>query len=165
MIIVRICGLASIAEHADFEPDYMVSILGRGLSALDYRLPRLPPERQFVFSFSDVEVASDPDAPTEQHMRALVDLGRRIAAPDSSARILIHCAAGISRSAAAGFIFFCIHLGPDRETEALEHTASSAESSLVWPNSLMVEYADAIMAREGRMISAVEKWKGVAPRG
>lgn len=68
--------------------------------------------------------------------------------------LLVHCWAGISRSTAAAFILLCDLHGPGHEdaiARGLRFRAPHAQ-----PNRLIIQHADRLMGRDGRMIAAVE---------
>jgi predicted protein tyrosine phosphatase len=100
--------------------------------------------------------------PCESHVAELLEFAKHW---DERDPMLIHCWAGISRSTAAAFIVLCSRNDPGREGEiarAMRHRAPHAQ-----PNRLLVRHADALLAREGRMIAAVdamgrgrETWEG-----
>lgn len=85
------------------EVDYLISIGG------DDRLPsafnKAPHRLRLVFDDIDGESMASIMAgyvpPSEEDIRKIADFGRRV---PEGARLLIHCAAGISRSTAAGMI-------------------------------------------------------------
>jgi len=156
---IRVCSLAGIAESRDFGAEYLVSVIGPALTGPEMRPPWIQEDSHFVFHFDDVVDPGYPTGPKREHLVEIVDLGRELCAPDSSAAVLIHCAAGISRSPATAFIFFCIHLGPGRENEALTRTAQNSESPWIWPNALMVRYADEMLGREGHMVRTLTDWE------
>jgi len=67
---------------------------------------------------------------------------------------VIHCFAGISRSTASAFIVACA-LDPQRD----EHDIARAirdSSATASPNTRLVALADALLAREGRMVAAID---------
>ena len=66
--------------------------------------------------------------------------------------ILVHCHAGVSRSPAAAFILMC-QRNDGREQEAA--TVLRKQARHAWPNRLMVEIADALLARNGRLVTAL----------
>jgi predicted protein tyrosine phosphatase len=66
---------------------------------------------------------------------------------------VIHCYAGISRSTAALYIAACA-LQPERDEGALASDLRRASPSAT-PNRLLVEIADGLLGREGRMIAAI----------
>jgi predicted protein tyrosine phosphatase len=68
--------------------------------------------------------------------------------------MVVHCWAGISRSTAAAFTALCLvnpGLPEDHIARALREASPTA-----YPNRLMVRLADAALARQGRMVRAVE---------
>ena len=68
--------------------------------------------------------------------------------------LVIHCLAGISRSSASAFIVACAlnNTAPEPTiAQALRQASSTAR-----PNQLMVELADTLMNRSGRMIAAIK---------
>jgi predicted protein tyrosine phosphatase len=103
--------------------------------------------------------------PTEEDAQRVLEWGARMRPhfnnPQHPRKVLIHCYMGISRSTAAAYICFCQVLGRGAEQQALEMTRnSSAELCLyesgIKPNELLVEHADKILGRNGRMIAALE---------
>jgi predicted protein tyrosine phosphatase len=89
--------------------------------------------------------------PAETHVAAIVDFVRDW---DRAEPLLIHCYAGVSRSTAAAFIAACV-LAPERpEIEIAQ--AIRAASPTASPNTLLVEVADRMLARNGRMVAAVK---------
>jgi predicted protein tyrosine phosphatase len=90
--------------------------------------------------------------PGEDDVREIIALAERLRA--ESGRILVHCAAGISRSSAAALIMHAHWLGPGREREALERVL--AQRPIARPNRRMVALADRLLEREGRLAAIVE---------
>lgn len=72
---------------------------------------------------------------------------------DRAHPLLIHCYAGVSRSTAAAFIAACA-LDPERpEAEIAQRIR--ALSPTATPNAMLVEIADRLLGRGGRMSAAV----------
>ena len=90
-------------------------------------------------------------APNEAHVQELIDF---LGEWDLREPLLVHCWAGISRSTAAAFITLCLH-NPELEEMAL---AAFVREKIAHakPNKLMVEIADDLMRRRGRMVEAVD---------
>ncbi len=87
--------------------------------------------------------------------RAQVDaLIAFVTAWDRSAPILIHCYAGLSRSTASAFITACAHNPESAEIDIA--WALRGASRTARPNRRLVALADAALAREGRMIGALD---------
>ena len=90
-------------------------------------------------------------APGSAHVRQILDF---VQSWDQTAPFLVHCWAGISRSTAAAFILLNKLHGPGYETSiarGLRFRAPHAQ-----PNRLLIEHADALLARNGRLVAAVE---------
>lgn len=97
----------------------------------------------------DVEAGDHP--PGRQHIEALLAFTRDWSA---EAPILVHCWAGISRSMASAYTILCDRLGPGSEIVAAR--AIRARAPHAYPNALLVQYADDLLGREGRMIAAIK---------
>ena len=114
-------------------------------------------------TFNDISVPMEGMVPpSENHVREIVNF---IEDWDHSGRFLIHCWAGISRSTAAAFITMCL-LNPQEEEIDLAWELRQLAPSAT-PNRLIVEHADQILKRDGRMVTAVkaigrgvEAWQG-----
>jgi predicted protein tyrosine phosphatase len=91
-------------------------------------------------------------APREHHVASIIRFAELIA--NAGGHLLIHCAAGISRSTAAALIVFAVWLGPGRETDAVSALYDVAPQA--WPNARMVEMADILLGREGALLTALE---------
>lgn len=115
------------------------------------RLGDLACDRHLQLSFHDiVEAKPHLVAPDNEIMQAIVDFGR--GADDH--RMLIHCWAGISRSSAAAYVIACDR-NPGFESEIADELRRRAPS--VTPNRLMVELADDLLERNGRMVAATAR--------
>ncbi len=68
-------------------------------------------------------------------------------------RVLIHCEAGVSRSSAAALSMYACWLGPGREQEALGRVL--AQRPIAAPNRRMVEIADRLLDRQGRLVEVL----------
>lgn len=68
---------------------------------------------------------------------------------------LIHCHAGKSRSTATAFICYSVLLGDGKEEKALDLVYHDNEEA--FPNDLLVEYADDLLGRKGKMNAALKE--------
>ena len=84
---------------------------------------------------------------TEEDVRQIIALAQELRT--TSGRVLIHCEAGISRSTAAALIMYACWLGPGREHEAM--TRVLAQRPIAMPNRRIVEIADRLLDRKGRL--------------
>jgi predicted protein tyrosine phosphatase len=89
-------------------------------------------------------------APATTHIEQLISFLRQ---SPPGASILIHCLAGVSRSPAAALVALALQ-APGRELEAA--AALRRAGPFVNPNRLIVELADAALARNGALVAALE---------
>ena len=109
--------------------------------------------RHLRLGMHDVTVPS-PDhhaPPDEMHVRELIAFAQGW---DRRQPMLIHCWAGISRSTASAFTIACMLNEAGRE----EGTALllRARAPHAQPNRRLVAIADDILARQGRMVDAID---------
>jgi predicted protein tyrosine phosphatase len=88
---------------------------------------------------------------TDLDVRTLVEISQTLRS--SKGKVLIHCEAGISRSPAAALILYACWLGPGREGEAMRLVLT--QRPLAIPNRRMVELADRLLKRGGRLLEAL----------
>jgi len=108
-------------------------------------------ERHLRLAFHDiVEPTPGLTAPDRDLMQAVLDFGRNAG---HQRALLIHCWAGISRSSAAAYAIACDHNPRFERDIALELRRRSPSAT---PNRLMVRLADDLLARDGRMVEAID---------
>jgi predicted protein tyrosine phosphatase len=91
-------------------------------------------------------------APCETHIEQILNFVRNW---DRSAPMVVHCFAGISRSTASAFAAACM-LNPHRDEIAIARQIRAA-SPIAQPNRLIVSLADKALARDGRMLRALDE--------
>jgi predicted protein tyrosine phosphatase len=115
--------------------------------------PSIGPDRHLRLAMNDIcEPQPGLVLPCGSHVTDLIGFARSW---DRQAPLLVHCWAGISRSTAAAFIVLCA-----LNREGTEHELAWAlrrASPTAYPNRLLVALADEALARDGRMIAAVEE--------
>lgn len=122
------------------------------------RVPVSFPEELFQLhlSFDDHESEEQPFHPTKEHMLLLLEAGHVILKLGGTC--VVHCHGGTCRSTAAAFILMCMEMGEGQEKEAASRLMLNNEQAI--PNMLMVEHADRILGREGKMVEAMNEWQG-----
>ena len=89
---------------------------------------------------------------TEKDIQEIINMAEDLRT--STGRVLIHCEAGVSRSTAAALIMYACWLGPGGEREAMRRVL--AQRPIAIPNHRMVELADRLLDRGGRLVE--ELW-------
>lgn len=149
--MVCVCGLQGLARcAAALRPSGLVSLVTA------FEQPPTPtglePGRHFRLEIDDITEPLDGFvAPERHHVAGLVDF---LGGWDREAPLLIHCAAGISRSTAAALTALCLHSDGEDEAELARHLRRAAPHAS--PNRRIVALADELMGRGGRLVAAVE---------
>ena len=147
--------VVSPLEHLDatatrYRPSHVLTLLSPGHEA---SAPRQPPFVQpLQLYFHDITEARDGlIAPDHESVGAILDFARSWT---GERPMLVHCWAGISRSSAAAYMIACARNdGFERDiADELRRRAPFAT-----PNRLMVELADNVLQRSGRMVEAAER--------
>lgn len=147
IVVTPLCDLEpAIAAH---RPSHIITLLSPehmiGTPA------GFPPARHLRLGLNDVADPADGLAPpARDHVDRILAFSRGW---NADAPLLIHCWAGISRSMATAFAVLCDRLHGHGEMDiaiALRRRAPYAS-----PNTLLVGHADAALAREGRMVTAI----------
>ena len=147
---IHVCPLSKIpATVSATGARSLITLINKGTPVPRPR--EIEATRHLLVPVSDIVVAHDGHIlPAEAHVAELLAFVRQW---DRAAPIVIHCYAGVSRSTAAAFITACA-LAPERPEREIAQ-ALRAASPTATPNALLVEVADRMLARDGRMIEAV----------
>ncbi len=134
----------------DYRPSHMVTLLSpEHMIETPAGFPRERHLRLGVNDVVDVEAGDNP--PARRHIQELLDFTRAWPAEDP---ILVHCWAGISRSMASAYTILCDRMGPGSEVMAARAIRSRAAHA--YPNALLVQHADDLLGRQGRMVAAIK---------
>ncbi len=148
--MIYVCSLRTMPDRVrELRPGYLVSLLRP--EELPPTPPEIAPDRHLRLAMDDISAPQeDAILPGEAEVGALIEFLR---AADRSEPWLLHCMAGVSRSTAAALIALALDAdGREREAaHALRHAAPHA-----WPNGRIIEVADALLGRGGRLIAARE---------
>jgi len=155
-INLTICGLRELSDKAGEPWTHVISIWDKAyIYNMAYRklVQEIAPDARLNFGFFDDTCdPSLPNAPRLQDVRRILDFTSDILA---TAKVLVHCRAGVSRSTATAYAILCQHSAPGMELENLLHVQSLRD--LVLPNRLIIELADKILKREGGMILGLSR--------
>lgn len=92
--------------------------------------------------------------PEEIHIKDILNFGRLVREQQGT-HVLIHCHAGKSRSTAATAMILADTLPPGDEDKAFAALRQIRHPT--WPNSLMIDMADALMNRNGDLSRALRR--------
>ena len=129
------------------KPSHVVSLFSPGQ---EQPVAPAATEKSLQLCFHDLsELREGFVAPSQDMIGTLLDFARPWTGPRP---LLIHCWAGISRSCAAAYILACDR-NPGHEREIAADLRQRAPFAT--PNRLMVQLADDMLARRGRMVDAI----------
>jgi predicted protein tyrosine phosphatase len=150
--MIHVCPLSRVDPTvAACGAGRLVSLLATGTAVL--RPPAIAEQDHLWLSLHDIAEARDGMIlPGELHVRKLLDFARSW---DLAKPMVIHCYAGISRSTASAYIVAAA-LAPDRDEFELAGTLRRL-SPTATPNPLLIELADGLLGRQGRMVDAVRQ--------
>lgn len=149
---LHICSLSNLTQTIETTgARHVVSLINAGMD-VPYPLS-VPHEQRLFLGFNDI-VSETPGfkAPEKIHAQKLIDFVRNW---DREAPLVIHCWMGISRSTAGGYISQCALMEDADERELAQALREASPSAT--PNIRLVQFADELLGREGRMISAIEE--------
>lgn len=163
--VLTICGIDEIPAHEARSVTHVLSLL-------DPNWPELTGFQTYgthsrtTLRFHDV-INPGPGLtlPTKDHVAEILAFGDGLAAEakaDQERHLLVHCHMGISRSSAA-MLSLMAQMDRQQPEDALFARLREIRPQ-AWPNSLMVGYADELLGREGRLLSALRRHYGVQLR-
>ena len=150
MAYLVVSPLSKLAETAiRYQPRELITLMNKG-TAME-RPAMIAENRHYLLEFNDInEPQEGLIAPSETEIYKLLDIAKHW---NRSYPLLINCYMGISRSTAAAFVIACAL--EQKKSEAAIARLLRENSPTATPNKLMVELADKILDRGGRMSSAI----------
>lgn len=128
---------------------------------------RFATARKLRMEFDDIDRTGHAwyIAPSEEDVARILRFGQQL----DHGKLLVHCAAGVSRSTASGIMLMTQALGPGSERDVIQHVQSIREPQLcgsatedhhhrtIHPNPRMVDFADALLDRKGALRRALRE--------
>ena len=158
--LITICGLDELKDHSARGVSHVLSILDPGWPEPEAFWAYEPHHRTTLHFHDIIEPQAGRLLPERGHVEAILTFGHSLAQNPGSGdgHLLIHCHMGVSRSTAA-MAMILAQANPDiPEDEIL--TRLEALRPQIWPNALMIAYADEVLGREGRLTEAVRRLYG-----
>lgn len=152
MPTLHVCPLSRLPETVSATgASHVLTLITAGTNP--ERPASIAAEDHAIVGVSDIAAPRDGHVlPAEEHVAAILAFIHRW---PREKPLVIHCYAGISRSPAAAYIAACA-LAPERDEGDLADALRAASPSAT-PNRLLVEIADRLLGRSGRMVAAIER--------
>ncbi len=149
--MIHVCSLRLLDQSiADTGASHLMTLINE--DTMPPTPAAIAPENHLCLGMNDIiEPIEGLTPPSDSHVGELIDF---VAAWDRQAAMVIHCWAGISRSTAAGYVALC-QINPGVDEQIIAASMRSASPSAT-PNRLIVEIADKILKRNGRMVMAID---------
>ncbi len=148
MLIVS--SLAGAPEaYKQRKPTRVISLLSEEETAPDF--PGLDPSAHLLLYVEQESCAASISRAARARSTEIIEFVRRW---DGKGDILVHCNRGVSRSTAAAFIIMCIMEPLTAEAVLMQRLRRAAPHADPCP--LLVNYADEILGRDGRMTDALD---------
>jgi predicted protein tyrosine phosphatase len=149
--MIHVCSLARLHETiVTTGARHVISLLAHDANLR--RPATIAAENHLWLQVDDISVPQDGFVAAQvEHVEQLITFVQRW--PRESA-LVIHCYAGVSRSSAAAFVAACA-LSPESDEQAIAIALRRA-SPTATPNIRIVAIADQLLARQCRMVTAVQ---------
>lgn len=146
---ITVCGVAELEGHCSINASHVLSILDP-----DHPVPEafgaFGEHEKLELRFHDI---IDPMpgllAPEPKDVAALLAFGGDMS---GATHLLVHCFAGISRSTASMAMILAQAMPDMAEDAVLAMVLGIREKA--WPNLRMIEFGDAMLGRNGRLVEA-----------
>ena len=152
MPVIVVSPLSRIAEMAvRHRAREMISLMAKEQAF--HRPAVIAADRHLLLGMNDITFAGNAGlvAPGEEHVLQIIEFSRQW---DRSSPLLIHCWMGVSRSPAAAAIA-ALAVEPDQDDMDLALRLRAA-SAYVTPNSRLIDIADRLLSRNGRLVAAIK---------
>jgi predicted protein tyrosine phosphatase len=161
-IFTTICGFSELDRYTAHGVTHVLSILDPYSPEPDIFKAYQPHFRTTLHFHDEIDSGPSIVLPHIEHIETILALGRSLADDVGEGRerhILVHCHMGVSRSTAAMAVLLAVVHPDDDEDRIFAHLLQLRLEA--WPNCLMVELADDLLGRGGRLVAALGRLYGV----
>jgi len=156
--LLTICGIDELPTHQTRSVSHVLSVLDPERPDPDAFAAYAPHERTILRFHDIIEELPGQMAPTSAHVEEVLAFGeglKNTADARKEGHLLVHCHMGVSRSTAA-MLTLMAQTQPDVAEDEL-FAALRAIRPIAWPNSRMIAFADDLLGRDGRLVSALNR--------
>ena len=154
--ILTVCGVDEIPAQRDRAVTHVLSLLDPGWPEIA-SFGDFAAHRRAIMHFHDIiDDMPDKSAPTKANVADILSFGAALVEEQGeqiAGHLLVHCQMGISRSTAA-MLMLLTRMYPDDSEDALFARLRQIRPQ-AWPNSRMIGFADGLLGRDGRLVSAL----------
>ncbi len=149
--MIHVCSLSRLHETVQQSGALHIVTLLKHTDRVE-RPGHICEANHLILGLDDISAPIDGyTMPCEEHVGQLITFVRGW---DRARPLVVHCYAGISRSTAGAYVAACA-LNAQRSEFAIAHELRRA-SATATPNARIVELADRMLGRDGRMVAAIE---------
>jgi predicted protein tyrosine phosphatase len=156
--MLTICGISELTDQRERSVTHVLSILDpdhpdpEAFGAYD-------PHHRTILRFHDI-IHPIPGMilPTPKDVEAILRFGDEVAdaeAEQAEGHLLVHCHMGVSRSTAAMLTLMAQANPEESEDRLFERLVEIRPQA--WPNSLMIDFADELLSRNGQLTEALRR--------
>jgi predicted protein tyrosine phosphatase len=151
--MLTICGIEELTLHGSRGITHVLSILDPDHPEPDAFLAYDRHHRTLLRFHDAIEPAPQTVLPEPEHVQTILRFGTALASEPTEPHLLVHCHAGISRSTAA-MAMLMAQRHPELDEDQLFAQIVEIRAK-AWPNSRMIGFADHLLGRQGRLMSAL----------
>ncbi len=159
--MLTVCGISELTDRRERPVTHVLSILDpdhpdpEAFEAYD-------PHHRTILRFHDIiKPVQGMILPEPEHVEAVLRFGNEVADGRDQrveGHLLVHCHMGVSRSTAAMLTLMAQTEPEESEDRLFERLVEIRPQA--WPNSRMVEFADELLSRNGRLVEALRRHYG-----
>ncbi|MCG8510903.1 MAG: protein-tyrosine-phosphatase [Rhodospirillales bacterium] len=153
---LTICGIHELPSQQTRGVTHVLSLLDPDWPTIE-AFQRYDEHHRETLCFHDViDPAEGKLPPTPALVEEILRFGAGLEASRADRKeghLLVHCHMGVSRSTAAMLALLAQAFPRASEDRLFEHLRQIRPQA--WPNSLMIEYADDLLGRGGRLMTAL----------
>ncbi len=155
-----ICGIDELAARSGHGITHVLSLVDPELPEMEH-FEAYGSTRRLVLKMHDI-IAPKPGLvlPEKSHMKSILEFGHLVETESNSfGSLLVHCHMGVSRSTAA-MVAIMAQAHPEEDEDHIFETLRRIRPQ-AWPNSLMIQYADDQLDRDGKLTAALRRHYGI----
>jgi predicted protein tyrosine phosphatase len=151
-----ICGVGDLSNYCKLGITHVLSMLDPGFPEPDIFHSFGKHERLELRFHDIIDERAGMVAPQDVHVKRLLRFGQALTSHQAStAHLLVHCYAGLSRSTSA-MVLLLAQARPDvAAADVIDQVVKTRPNA--WPNLRILEIGDTVLGRRGELVSAAQR--------